>query len=425
MPFFTAVDSRAEVKGSRDPLGLVPGWSRLGRRFVGNLTTVSSSARGFTTLLVGYYLAERVAEEHSERELDVFLRFEQVAAYTRLYIHGDSDFRGTRRAERTRSSTSRPPIGAASDRQILSDQKTYGLWGLYSMPARSSGLLRLGEPRLTRDGLELVEQHCLLPVLARGRKLQRQLVSLVRHDGTYSIDGQHAELAAALGEVLAPRFSGVEREAFEYHLVRGGPDDRTGGAQAQLSALLRRLPPTQPFGIEPLKKLIGEAGRRAGHETLARHLEDALRVEQVIVPLQAAFLFALSRDGRPLHEVASEIAATWAPLTHVDASAMGRVVPDIQAAYGDNDAGERMVRAAEALAAGDFESLLRTALEHNQYVMRVRNGSEPWVRLDGGRLVVRYHDETDTLPERQVLPGLWRSTYFIDALKRVINQIDA
>src|SRR5690606_26201871 len=140
-----------------------PLWSRLGRRFVGNLTTVSASARGFTTLLIGYYLAEQLGDAE-DRPLDVFLRFEQVAAYTRLYRNDDSRFMGARRARRTQASTQKPPIGAASKVQILGDQKTYGLWGLYSTPARSSGLLRSGEPVLTPAGRELVER-LYLPAL--------------------------------------------------------------------------------------------------------------------------------------------------------------------------------------------------------------------------------------------------------------------
>ena len=69
--------------------------------------------------------------------------------------------------------------------------------------------------------------------------------------------------------------------------------------------------------------------------------------------------------------------------------------------------------------------MLHALLDHNQYIMRVRNGSEAWARLDGERLDVRYRDETEGLPDRAALPLLWRSTYFIDALKSIINQIGA
>lgn len=424
MPFFTAIDSRAEVKGSRDPLGLVPLWSRLGRRFVGNLTTASASARGFTTLLIGYHLAETLSEAHEEvRPLDVFLRFEQVAAYTRLYLNDDAGFRGERRARRMQAKTTRPPIGIDSDTQILSDQKTYGLWGLYSMPARSSGLVRHGEPGLTSVGRELVERLYLNVIRAGGRRLEQQLLNLVRKDGHYAIEGQHADLAAVLQKLFAPRFARAEQEAFDYHLINGGPDDRTGGEQAPLAALLRTLPPEQPFGFGPLEVIIGEAHRRPGHEMLARNLEKARDVEHVIVPLQAIFLFALSRDGMSVRTIAEEIASAWGPLAHVRPEGFARVREDIAAVYG-LDAADRLTEAAEALAHGDHEVVLRAVLAHNQFIMRDRNGSEAWARLDGELLNVRYRDETDSLPDRSELPLLWRSTYFIDSLKSMIDQVD-
>jgi len=53
--FMTEIDSRAKVKGSRDPLAVIPVWSFFGRKVVGNLTTVTDSVRGFTILLLGYY----------------------------------------------------------------------------------------------------------------------------------------------------------------------------------------------------------------------------------------------------------------------------------------------------------------------------------------------------------------------------------
>src|SRR5690606_2258653 len=140
--------------------------------------------------------------------------------------------------------------GAASKVQILGDQKTYGLWGLYSTPARSSGLLRSGEPVLTPAGRELVERLYLPALAGNGGRMERQLLALVRRDSTYFIDGQHSELATVLARLLRPRFSQAERSLFDEFLVQGGPAERTGGAQGQLAALLRSLPATEPFGIE-------------------------------------------------------------------------------------------------------------------------------------------------------------------------------
>ena len=61
-PFLTDLDSRAAVKGSRDPLGIQQIWTGLGRNVIGNLTTVSNSVRDFTTLLLGYYFAAQLVD---------------------------------------------------------------------------------------------------------------------------------------------------------------------------------------------------------------------------------------------------------------------------------------------------------------------------------------------------------------------------
>src|SRR6516162_3171437 len=134
VPFLTDLDSRAAVKGSRDPLGIQQIWARLGRRVVGNLTTVSNSLRDFTTLLLGYYFAEQLSHElGSGTELTTFLKWEQLVAYSRAAVNKDFAFRGTERVRKNLNEGSRVTISDDRSHQILGDQKTYGLWGLYTM----------------------------------------------------------------------------------------------------------------------------------------------------------------------------------------------------------------------------------------------------------------------------------------------------
>jgi hypothetical protein len=91
MPFLTLEDPNAKIKGSRDPLGIVPVWSSFCRQVVRNLTTQSTSVRGFTTLLLARYLTQRLIDEGevpAAEALNVFLRMEQIAAYARHVGHG-------------------------------------------------------------------------------------------------------------------------------------------------------------------------------------------------------------------------------------------------------------------------------------------------------------------------------------------------
>src|SRR4051812_27514574 len=96
--FLTALDPRAAIKGSRDPLGAQAVWAPLGREVVGNLTTVTDSVRGFTTLLVGLRLAERAAEARRDRSTaSAFLLWEQLAGYARCCFHGETSLLGSRK----------------------------------------------------------------------------------------------------------------------------------------------------------------------------------------------------------------------------------------------------------------------------------------------------------------------------------------
>ena len=64
--------------------------------------------------------------------------------------------------------------------QILSDQKVYGLWGLYSSPSRACGLLDREEPILTPTAQNFVEATYLTHLEKKGFKDGRALVDLLR-----------------------------------------------------------------------------------------------------------------------------------------------------------------------------------------------------------------------------------------------------
>jgi hypothetical protein len=58
--------------------------------------------RDFTTLLLGYFWAERVSADLGlGSELATFLKWEQLAAYSRAKLNRDYSFRGTERVEQT------------------------------------------------------------------------------------------------------------------------------------------------------------------------------------------------------------------------------------------------------------------------------------------------------------------------------------
>jgi hypothetical protein len=427
--FLTDLDSRAAVKGSRDPLGLVPLWGQFGRHVVGNLTTVTGSVRGFTTLLLGYHFAREVQEREGgkgESTLALFLKFEQLAAYSRYHAAKDGEFRGIDRVKlKLAESADRVRLSARLEDQILANQKVYGLWGLFSGPSRASGLLERDEAVLTPAAQAFVEREYLAHLSKEGFKDGREIVELLRQPAVeVQLGGRHKGLARALAHVFRPKYSVGERAFYREHLAVGGHGAATNGLQSQLALLMEDLPPSTPFERRELRGLIKESARR-GCEPLTARLQRIDILESVLVPAAFAFGFLLSRHSQTLVSTAREIADEWGPLRFVDVPAFQTLQLEVGEAFHDVAAGERWGRVAAALSAGEYEALVRLLLEHNAFVMQSRNGSNPWVRLAHGRLDVRFRDEVVDLPNRRGLPEMWVNNYFLNPLKSVVSTLRA
>jgi hypothetical protein len=72
-----------------------------------------------------------------------------------------------------------------------------------------------------------------------------------------------------------------------------------------------------------------------------------------------------------------------------------------------------------ALDTGAYEDAIMGILEWNKIVMAARKAA-PWIQLNDGKLDVRYRGQEKELPDGKMLPGLWRNSYFIDTLKRIV-----
>ena len=161
MAFISLLDDRAKPKGSRDPLGFELVWGFFGRKVVGNLTTITSSIENFSVALLGFYWANEInanADKDNKQKLvrETFLRYEQVAAYLRFYGDSHSIMGVTRVTERVGNEQNNVSIGSES--QILSDQASYGLWGLYSAALRETGLIKGSEREMTDTGVAIAKR---------------------------------------------------------------------------------------------------------------------------------------------------------------------------------------------------------------------------------------------------------------------------
>jgi hypothetical protein len=435
-PFLTALDERAAVRGSRDPLGTQQLWASFGRRVVTNLTTVSTSLPDFVTLLIGYWLVDQVADSRAERrDADVFLVWEQLAAYARYLRLDDTGIRGIERV-RLKASSSRIPISPERGDQILGDQRTYGLWGLYSSPARVSGLLNREPPWLTDRAREVIESVYAPRLASVWGANARHLVDLVSQ-GRAQIEPRAAKWTARLDSVAEcielSELIPVERETYRDTLVHGVAGDPTRPAQILLARLVLESGPDDDgySTLAAISRLEARAASTAGEAAsqLARSLRKIITCERVIAPATSVFSFLLAQDGWRIEDVASEIDAHWEstrpPIDTAAVSAMaGEMAADDTAPDAD-DGRDRWLHIAEAFTAEDLVPVLRLLVEQNMAVMR-RRGGAPWVEIDADGIVgVKYRDDQSYLPTAEQLPLWWRNPYFIPSLAAITRAVGA
>ncbi len=417
-PFLTDLDSRAEVKGSRDPLGAQAIWTRFGRHVVGNLTTVSTSIRDFTTTVLGYYLAERVADKVGPgTELATFMKWEQLAAYARIGVIGERTVRGVDRVRSRLNAGGRLTLSPDGSHQILGNQKIYGLWGLYTVPSRASGLLDGDPPRVTPPARDLIES-LYLPALGEfgTRGALRLVESLSQSSIRVDPQGADAKLLKAVARVMAPKLLPAERDAYRRHLLEGGPNDRTEGRQRQLASLLTEL--QSPEGWTPSYVLgLAKAAHRRGEawHPLAHRLDRIRVCEALLAPMARLFSWLLGLDGKSIKAIGKDIRQAWgSSVATIDLASTREIAAELGAE--NVEYRDRWLAIAELAATGRYEDLLRRLIDQNRAVMAARGGA-PWVEVQENRISVKFREESGWLPKGDELPSLWRHSYFLDSLR--------
>ncbi len=421
--FLTLEDPNARIHGSRDPLGVQPVWAAFGRKVVTNLTTVTTSIRGFTVLLIGRLCAEKMIAKGIAGEQDalsIFLRVEQIGSYARHVSHGvDSDIRGIERVKRFVSEHGAyVPIQDDASGMILSDQKVYGLWGLYSVSARVSGMIADGPVGLTDFTREFTDAH-YWPAMEPAEK---KLISLLRDGGTlrtHMNDPVFKSISSILPQELtsdeARFYSDTLRDAL---YVKDNP---SANRQPFFAELLRDHSDLNGYidRIE-IKNLAKKA--RGHDEALSARLEKIARLEALFAPAEALFDYLQTRGGQTPVDIANKIRDYWGKQVPHLTTPLADILNEINSVAGP-ELGAAMHKCDQALGMGAYKDAIEALLEWNKLVMAGRKAA-PWVQKAAGKLDVRYRGQEKDLPDGDALPELWRNSYFIDALKRIVNSLE-
>ena len=428
--FITKEDPRAYIKGSRDPLGIQPIWQRLGRNIITNLTTQSNSIRGFTVLLLGRYFSRRLLDEGKIEEhqvLDVFLRLEQICAYVRhSLLDVGGDVRGIERVKsRTLSSSSKIPIGVSADTQIMSNQKAYGLWGLFSSPARISGLIADEYTGLTQPALEFVERAYWPKLEAVYKRLTSRLVE----DGHINCSESNPDkICMAFKSVLDSNFTEAEFAFYGEYLrdashATSAVDERE--AQRSLALLIQEIDLNEGMLARDWIVQLREAARSTNYSPCADGLDRIIRAEAVFSMCSLIFNYLLSRHNESIAGIAEQLKKEWGaeiPNIYVDSNT--DIIGKIEQTYPESDISNYFDQCQRELVAGSFSNVIELVIDWNKVIQHRRSGA-PWIKVQKGqKLDVRFRSANLLLPNKDELHTLWQNSYFIYSLRDITRQLD-
>lgn len=407
MPFLSLLDDRAKPKGSRDPLGFELIWTHYGRQVIGNLTTITGSLTNFAVAILGFKWANDLhahlpEADRQSRIRDSFLRYEQLAAYLR-YLSGDTQIMGiTRVQQRMRDKTSRVTFGLNADSQILSDQASYGLWGLYSSAMRDAGLVQ-GDNRLpTPIGLAIAE------------KIEHKL------NQSHFIDLFSSVKPMAIEE-LEPLASTFKRAINKKDARRDLMHTLMGGAQhkqmQQKLWLLTQGMAEDSSGVNGIPDFITQVKARSNGSDLMQRLTEIEWVERVLVAANNIFNYCRRKDGAMVTEIVSELEQRYS-YSHLSESFSFEGLRDVLGVQRV----DILQRLLQALKNHNQHEAVMALLELNRIVMELRGGC-PWVELENGStLRVKVPNETAALLDQAGLESQWDYDYFIASYINIASQ---
>ncbi len=393
------MDERSRPKGSRDPLGIEAIWSYMGRKLVGNLTTVTSNLDNFMVGLLCCTHASTSADQLDQIQTN-YLRAEQLAAYLRL-AGGNDNFLGITRAK-INFNNGQLPLGRTEAAQILSNQLSYGLWGLYSTAMHVARLISGSERRLTASGRELVAE----------------MIECMGEEQWHSFNAMAQSSQVCLADVkdLAPAFNRalrdpqLRRSVVSALLVKW---QHEGALQLELYC----------WAMEYLSHFNGEISVPAFCEWLYERTEisDELRntiaqiqsLEPLLVLAATLIEWLQGQKGGDRVTLRNVLQPRLVDLNLSNSWQMVAGLP--HRAF--------LTRLFDAGNAQDADALINCVLEQNKVVMQQRGGAA-WLEWQGDTLMVRVANDRASLPDsiNTHCHGRWWNSYFIGSFLQIARQ---
>lgn len=399
LSIISLLDDRARPKGSRDPLGMEAVWSFMGRKVVGNLTTVTGNLDNFIVALLCCYYANSQSTALEEIH-EHFMRAEQLAAYLKLAAAAESGFLGITRATKN-FQQAQVELGMRPEAQLLSDQLSYGLWGLYSSAIAGAGLIAGIERKPTTTGNALI--GLIIKELGEGRWNDFQRLATSNNVTNLAL----TNLAQPFHAMLR---SPTLRQVVVSELLAKQKDC---GLQSELYAVANNYLSDKDRAIEARSF----CDWLTGWEKITPELKTAIeRIRDIEAVLVLANTLISWLQGQKIARVA-DLQSVLAPRLK-DVTCKESWMQETSLPHRDF-----LVKLVSAINADNAEDAIAVVLKQNKDVMLQRGGAA-WVEIDSQRkVIVRVPNDKAHLPEDlSSFSQAWQNNYFLGSFLSIIKQ---
>lgn len=276
MYFFSEIDPNYRIKGSRDPLGFQTLWSAAGHLAVAHLSTVSSSLRDYMILAYGLYFYGNRPEG---RFLNFFLKFEQVCAFARRIYDLDRGFNGIDFVNK-RKDDSTFSISLNSSDMLLSNQRTYGVYGKYIRPFRDMGI------SADKD-FNAVMEHSFVKTSVRD---VQAIIDRLLHSESIILTKEQLEPVAKLIKTLTPQ----EKVLYRNYILKVPTENHPQNNLFDIVDTNRQIIESR-FDLHSIIQILQSKNNITSELELA--LENISNTDKVLFPLNRCFTHLLSQSS--------------------------------------------------------------------------------------------------------------------------------
>lgn len=385
MFFITEPDINFRIKGSRDPLGFQPIWQKLGRKVIKDLSTVSINIRDFQLMSFAWYFW---GDRPDKNFMAFFYKFEQACAYTRELYFEKSAYNGKEFVSKRKNDLNFRLSTNNAD-TILSNQKTYGVFGKYNRPFTEMKI------KYQDDFISVMESAIQTKT---DSKILLALVDMLITEDVVIITKEELQPIADLLAELS-----YEEKQFYERLILETPSHK---CQNELYHLFKKNPELRKNSFQ-LYPFIESVLKHDISNDLKACLVEIKNTERVLYSYANLFRHLQSRPVWQLTEINEEEIFNYFPKKQDYVFEKSAVLI----------LNEELTSLVE-----DKSKIALAAVQRNETVSKRRNNSA-WIKQEKGKLVRYYADGGREISKLDV-NNVYENNYFIPTYISLFNQIN-